>query len=154
MIYKDLEKKFPGYEIILTGWELKERAPWLGLSFLKIPIGSKEWDNVEIEEYEVEEKPHDIYSFKLGEKHGKTGHSKGTVWAKAKKPKKQTTTVAVPNERYEELLAKERTLDEMIQARRRGADKANAISAEERKARAKKAVEARIKKYNQKSHTH
>jgi hypothetical protein len=61
-------------------------------------------------------------------------------------------TIALSEERYSELLAKEKALDDFTKARKLGAEKTNAVSAEARKARAKKAVEARIKKYNQKTH--
>lgn len=54
----------------------------------------------------------------------------------------------------EELREKARKYDEIIEASRRGAMKTNSVSAEERRARAKKAVEARIKKYNQKRKTY
>lgn len=63
-------------------------------------------------------------------------------------PNDQLTTITVGE--LEELREKATKYDEMVEARRRGARKANSVSTEERKARAKKAVEARIKKYGQK----
>lgn len=47
---------------------------------------------------------------------------------------------------FSEMAQKATAYDKMIEARRKGAEKANAISAEERKARAKKAAKARWQK--------
>ena len=58
--------------------------------------------------------------------------------------------MAIPDEEYAELKRKAKLYDEMVAARKRGAEKANSISPEERRLRAKKAVEARIAKYGQK----
>ena len=49
----------------------------------------------------------------------------------------------ISQKRYEELLEKERQFDKYLADRRKGAAKINNISAEERKARAKKAAAAR-----------
>lgn len=62
--------------------------------------------------------------------------------------------ISVPEERYIELVSKANAYDEMIASRRRGAEKANAVSAEVRSARAKKAVQARIEKYHQNTKQH
>jgi|GEM_PF-2594097 len=62
-------------------------------------------------------------------------------------------SVTISSSEYEELKRKAKLYDEMVEARRKGANKINAISAEERRARAMKAVEARIKKYGQKRRT-
>ena len=59
--------------------------------------------------------------------------------------------VGIPEDEYKELLRKSKEYDKMTEWRRKGANTINNISAEARRERAKKAVEARIKKYNQKT---
>lgn len=74
--YKDLAKKYKGYRIILTGRELKEHAPFMGV---RTPENG-DWNSVEIEDYEVSDCEVGWVSLFRKEK----GVYKGTVWAKVK----------------------------------------------------------------------
>lgn len=81
MIAKELVKKYQGYQVIYTGWEITRKAPFYGLS----KIEPKDYGRSEVVDYEVIDKPYKIVSlgFPLG-KGGSVEEVKGTLWVQIK----------------------------------------------------------------------
>lgn len=81
MIARELVKRYQGYQVIYTGWEITQKAPFYGLS----KIEPKDYERSEVVDYEVIDKPHEIVSlgFPLG-KGGSVEKVKGTLWVQIK----------------------------------------------------------------------